>query len=325
MSRGEWTRSRYWLCHFLNSRHLRQAIPWAADATALPHGGEGVGPDALTGPPPAGALVPARRAAFARLAGWIGLGREADRQWLIAATVERAGDDPALIQAVRLMVKEQHYHRQLLDRLAPSSAEAAVETSPQPGRPSHAKRPGPLRRLLGLRFELSRLMLWQLIALELCHRLTAAAARFPRRHDPHHGSAEAHAGGGDDGSDACLQAVAMQWQRDLSAHLAFVAERLTDQYADFNFIRRNLRRYRLRGMFLWMATSAVLRHRRALAALGVSRRALLLGGWRRFRRVLEHVVPYHRDALLAALLDQQSRPWDLPPLGSATDPNHARQ
>ncbi len=319
MSRGEWTRSRYWLCHFLNSRHFRQAIPWDAGIGAPVGGGHRAGPEPLAG------LSPARRAGFALLARWIGLGREADRQWLVAATVEHADDDPALIQAVRLMVKEQHYHQQLLDRLAPRSAEAALGPTPRPDRPSRVKRPGLLRRLLGLRFELSRLMLWQVIALELCCRLTASAGESPGQPARRHGDEDHEPAGGGKPSDACLHAVAMQWQRDLSAHLAFVAERLTDQYADFNFIRRNLRRYRLRGMFLWMAAGAVLRHRRALAALGISCRALLLGGWRRFRRVLEHVVPYRRDALLAALLDQQSRPWDLPPLGPATDPNNVRQ
>ena len=293
MSRGEWTRSRYWLCHFLNSRHLREPIEFAPLRGADP-GSQG-------------------RTAFRWLADWLGLGREADRHWLVEATARHARHDPALVQAVRLMVKEQEYHRELLARLAPPAAPehrpAASEGTGESAQTASRPRPGHIRRLLGLRFELSRLMLWQLLHVELCRHIAAAEENRPQTetmgHDEH-GSAPP--------ADTALEAVARQWQRDLGNHLAFVAERLTDQYADFNFIRRNLRRWRLRGMFLCMTGMMVFRGRNHLAALHVDRAAYFTGAWRRFRRVLEHVVPYHRDALLAALLDQQSRPWDVPPL-----------
>ncbi len=304
MSRGEWTRSRYWHCHFLNSRHLRESIEFTPPRSADP-GSQS-------------------RTAFRHLADWLGLGRQADRHWLVEATAHHARRDPALMQAVRLMVKEQEYHRDLLARLAPTASPphptTASEGSGEPAQTAPRPRPGYIRRLLGLRFELSRLMLWQVLHLELCRHIAAAEGYSPPTEatgDEQDARAKP--------ADAALAAVAGQWHRDLGNHLAFVAERLTDQYAEFNFIRRNLRRWRLRGMFLWMAGMMVLRGRGYLTALHVDRGALFMGAWRRFRRVLEHVVPYHRDALLAALLDQQSRPWDVPPLHAPGEQPGSRQ
>jgi len=84
--------------------------------------------------------------------------------------------------------------------------------------------------------------------------------------------------------------------RDFSGQIAFCSEWLTFTYADFNFIRRNLRRARLRLMF------------RATALAWT--RAPAPEGWRpegrtRFEATLERMVPYRRERLLQRLRLQQ--------------------
>ena len=114
------------------------------------------------------------------------------------------------------------------------------------------------------------------------------------------------------GSDVVLREVCQNLERDKQAHLAFAAERLATLYADFNFIRRNLRRLRLRLMWVVLLLAVVLRHGRLICACGISRRRFVLDGYEVFGRLLECMVPYRRDALMRLLLSQRQDPYAEP-------------
>ncbi len=272
MQRVEWSRSRYWLCHFLHNRHERPRIDWCDERRLA-------APLQATVPP------------------WVQRQQEhlaADRAWMTLAatgTDSHGETDHALVQSLRLMVKEQQYlaklHQQAIDRYDLA----------QPPRGHRLMRAWaavtqPVRRWLGLRFELSILLLMSLIHLTLARLLVSPEAQTAGM------------------TDAGILGVCQQSLRDRQLHAAFLAERLTREFADFNFIRRNLRRWRLRGMFALLLGWVILTQGRMIRAAGSSRSALTRQAWRSFEGVLERMVPYHRANLLATLLAQEQQPYD---------------
>ena len=265
----EWARSRYWLIYFLNNRHQRAAIDWQNQSDV--------------------------RSDREVLRLWLKgeARREIGRhQIMVWQAIRECGADPAFIQALRLLGKEQHHHLQLLNELRTRSM-PPLQRLATPGSSWS------LSRHLGLRFGFACNLIDDLLELQVL--------------------ATVHAMIGDPPSRAAIE----QMIHDRRAHVAFVSERLTMGYADFNFVRRNLRRARLRIMFgaLLLLTLA-----RFLAVVSGSGRVgageisaknrmqvvsqFLVTGWREFQRQLEAMVPYRRDMLLARLMAQQQRPYD---------------
>ncbi|MAE66145.1 MAG: hypothetical protein CMJ18_17890 [Phycisphaeraceae bacterium] len=217
------------------------------------------------------------------LARWLRSPREdvTTALWLVGRALPDCHRDPAYVQSLRLMAKERQYHRDLRRRLADQ-----ICPSPGHGRPASASRGSALRRrLLGCRFEMSLLLLRDCAELILLDRLVERDA------------------------DPTVTAVCRNLAKDKRAHIGFVAERLTALYADFNFIRRNLRRLRLRVMCAAVLTRDACRHWPLARRFGFPATALLTEGARRFAYLLERITPYRRDALLAALLSQRSEPY----------------
>ncbi|MEX1087739.1 MAG: hypothetical protein WEC36_00840 [Phycisphaeraceae bacterium] len=202
----------------------------------------------------------------------------ADR-WIVAAATQRYGADPAFIQCLRLLVKEERHLAELTQRLlshchCPTRGVARVEQMSRP-----------VRSALGVRFEVSIMLLGALIDIAVCRTIRQST------------------------SEPLLVAVLGQIVRDREAHVAFASEWLTLEFADFNFVRRNLRRARLRAMFTAMMAHTVASHSPLLDSLGCSRLALARACWSTFQGVLERMVPYRRDVLLATLLEQKERPY----------------
>lgn len=260
----QWSRSRFWLCHFLHNRHERATIEWESSSSA---------PVALG-------------QAMRRWRCGIEAGGLDGRKWLIAAALRRYASDPAYIQSLRLFVKEQQHHATLLARTLERVEPASPPIGPWRAGLDRALTVG--RRWIGIRFELSVLLLSQLIAVLLCRMIQAATG------------------------DPAVRGVSGQIMRDTRAHAAFHAERLTMEFADFNFIRRNLRRWRLRLMFAAALGVSAVRYGPLIRAAGWTRRRFCAEGWRQFTLLLENMVPYHRDALLAALLNQREQPFKEP-------------
>ena len=258
MLKREWSRSRFWLCHFMHNRHERITIAWRPRTPLAP---------ALHRP----VLGFLRSAAPAGHGGW-----------LIAQALAHCPGDPAYVQALRLFAKEEAQLHGLIDRLRAQQGDTRPAT-----RPVYAALVR-LRRSLGLRFELSALLLEELLDLAVFQLIHDAAA------------------------DPTLRSACRQVLSDRRAHAAFHAERLTLEFADFNFLRRNLRRLRLRLFFALLLALVALRHGALIRAAGGNRLSFALTSWRAFQAILERVVPYHREALLAALLHQDQRPYDQP-------------
>lgn len=253
MLASEWSRSRFWFSRFLHNRHVRLRSAAAGPATP---------PDDLA--PAWRAWTRQRRCGLAH-----------QTAWLVSVAVRDCAHDPAYIQSLRLLSREQAYHADLLG--AP----------PQPPRPKT-----PLvtraRRMLGMRFELSVLLLDDLVDLAAYELLVDTLPQGPLR-------------------DVCRQIA-----HDRRMHAMFHAERLAVEFTDFNFIRRNLRRLRLRGMFAAALARIALNHADLLRAAGVPRTKLIHFAWSLFSDLLERMVPYRRDALLAMLLDQRAQPYAEP-------------
>ena len=252
----EWPRSRYWLAYFLHSRHERLPI----DIDEL---------RSVAASKPTAALLECLAAMW-----W----RRGRHPWLVRDALSRHGDDPAYVQSLRLIGREELYAAGLLNgALVEKHAHRLGETS-------HFGLGG-ARRVLGWRFELSMRLLSDLVSTELL-RLTLAQCGC-----------------------RALRSAIDQVLTDKAAHKAFFAERLTLAYADFNFVRRNARRQRLRAMFACGLAWAVLKHAPLLAATGTSATGFARRCWRTFNESLEQMVPYKRDALLSALALQRHRPW----------------
>lgn len=260
MSKEEWIRSRYWLSHFLYSRHSRSPINWElADTDSVD---------------------------LRRLLGrWFtGLRQESAQSgpWLIARSMQEQAYDPYFIQTLRLLVKEQRYHADLVGQLV---AKMDLETH---GRWSHIKAATRRiltkyrRKLLGPRFEISILLLTDLLDLALL-------SRVEQRTD-----------------SSVIKGVCQNIATDKMAHIVFATEWLTLAYADFGFIRRSLRRLRLRAMWGVMLFFAVGRHGRLIKAIDSGRWPFIQAEYGLISKRLEQVVPYYRETLRAAL-DAQRR------------------
>ncbi len=263
MKTGEWSRSRYWLCHFLHNRHTRASVDPSQ-----------VGEDAQ---PLAGALNAWSTASLAAASG---------NRRTIERAADRCADDPAFVQSLRLFVKEQQYHATLL-----RDAAGARKTPSWRSRWTEATVNG-LRRTFTLRFELAILMLNQLVAVTLSRLVLAAT------------------------TDAALRAIAEQLLHDARRHVAFHSERLTTEFVDFNFVRRNLRRWRLRLMCFAALVIAAVQYRRLFRAAGTSPVTFLQSGWTSFNHVLERMVPYRRAALLRRLTRLRQHRYDAPDVAS---------
>ena len=260
-----WSRSRFWLCHFLHNRHIRLR------AEALP------------------SLKQPERMDQAILTWLQRFAARAQRMptWLIESALHSHADDPAFVQCLRLWIKEEHYLSKLATQmqrptlLLPGSAVVSGRMRFIPPLPR-------LRHHLGLRFEVSILLLGHVIELVSLRHLHAQA------------------------QDATLRSSLEQMWRDRQQHVAFASEWLAREFADFNFFRRNLRRLRLRMLFALML-SDYLRHQGAtLRTLGLSRGQVFRESWTSFAHLMENMVPYHRDALLHLLLSQREHPYDQP-------------
>jgi hypothetical protein len=260
MLKREWSRSRFWLCHFLHNRHERVRIDWRPEADLAP---------ALRRP-----VLTFLRRAFP--------GQPDGGRWLIAQALRHCLGDPAYVQSLRLFTKEEAQLHDLMDRLR------ARYGDPRPSSGTLHAAAVRARRVLGLRFELSALLTGELLNIAVL-KLVEPAVSDPTLHD-----------------------VFRQALADRQGHAAFHAERLTLEFADFHFLRRNLRRLRLRLGFGLMLAAVVVRYGRLIRAAGGSRRAFATASWHNFQATLERMVPYHREALLAALLHQDQRPYDKP-------------
>ena len=270
----EWSRSRYWLGHFLCRRHKRHTVKWKDHNSQI-------------NPATTGWTMLA-----SWLAGWHQMQRIIDDSdnWLIQDALPLLSHDPAYIQSLRLIARENRENGKMIDRLMtywglrPESHTGVLASL----RCSF----GRVRRpLLGSRFEMSLRLLDDLLDLTVLTIFCQAPNLCNR--DP-------------------LQGVCKNLSQDKQAHIAFAAERLTMLYADFNFARRNLRRLRLRLMWSAALLYATMQHHKLLRNCGMSRFGFVISGYRRFSCLLERMVPYHRDTLLAALLNQRQSPYAEP-------------
>lgn len=255
MSGKEWSRSRYWLCHFLNGRHERPRIDWAIPTT---HPGTPIVASLGRLPSP-------------------GMVNEAALAMRVAV---RDAADPAMVQSVRLMLKERHHHHELMSKVRSRFA-------------AGTRAPGLFHRLgtalahaLGVRFELSLFLLADILDTTVLRKMESTLEDAPSRQ--------------------ALQSIL----RERRSHVAFLTERLTMELADLNFVRRNLRRWRLRAMFILALAWTTLIHGRSLGSTGTNTSQFVLEAWHNFRTLLERMVPYHRDTLIRALLSQSERPYD---------------
>lgn len=265
MKLEEWSRSRYWLFWFLQSRHLRARIKWCKAEAPKP---DSASPDFADHQ-----LTPL----FDGLPGW----DHAERVWLAKAVSDHARIDPALVQAIRLMLREADHHEQQLARWR------LLGCPDSPVRPSGWVRKITQRfaRFLGPRFELSGMLLTGILRHSTA-RCIAARAKSP-----------------------ITEALMSDMTRELDGRNRFLAEWLTAEFADFNFIRRNLRRWRLRLLFASILVFTVLRSRRARSEAGISLWEFVANPVARFRQTLEQMVPYQREQLLSALTEQRDNPW----------------
>lgn len=259
----EWPRSRFWLCHFLYSRHERPAITW----------------DAPTDSPNQATELDRTAADF--LAWQIRID-EAGRKKLIEQAAEQCANDPAYIQSLRLFVREEQHHQAIAQRWLATQPSTPPQTDAVRSALRTATRP------LGIRFELSLLLIGELVTLTLnrmlCEKVT----------------------------DPTLAGVLGQIIADHELHIAFHSERLTAEFADFNFLRRNLRRWRLRGMHASLVKGVAWRHRSLLKMLDVSANSFREAATDNFETVLSRMVPYRRAALLEALGQQREQRYEKP-------------
>lgn len=206
--------------------------------------------------------------------------RSTNPSWLVAAAWRRNPGDPAFIQSLRLLLRERQYHTKVV-----RGCFFQVTDSADVGR---LIAPG---RFLGTRYTLAAVMLRNLID---CSLLDAAI----RKSD-----------------DTAIRPLWHALLHDRRHHHAFLQEWLTVAFADFNFVRRNLRRVRLRVLFELELSLAV--HR--VAATGAMDRPAL-ATWKRdcrksFVDSLEAMVPYRRARMLAALVNQCENPYGKPRIG----------
>ncbi len=258
----EWSRSRFWLCHFLQSRHERLEVDFATASN-----GEST--------------------VDAELYRWLATDNVAppiNEAQFVGRAATRYADDPAFVQCLRLMIKERQAHALLIDQLR-SRANVATRA-----RSIRTRTIAGIFGAAGPRFEMSIFLLADIIDLSTLKLLQLST------------------------TDSVIRNTCEAIRHDRATHIAFLAERLTVELADLNFIRRNLRRLRLRGLFAAILADAGYRRGRLLRACGSTQRSFVGNCWRSFQQVLEQMVPYHRDALVNALLMQREKPYEKPRL-----------
>jgi|GEM_PF-1919367 len=257
--RGEWSRSRYWLCHFLYSRHERTRINWSTPLQ----------------PQQVHATASTLKGMLERL-----IRPQAGMTDTINTAQDRCAQDPAFVQTLRLLDRERQFHRDLLLKLARRhDASAALPVVSQVRKEMTAS-------LLGIRYFLASLLLDDVLDLTLLERFSQHWQDEPAK-------------------QACSQLM-----RDKANHAAYLRERLTMEYAEFNVFRRTLRRMRLRSLFAIHLRRLLKADGATLQAMGVSRLAFARLAWRRFEVVLEMMVPYRRDRLMSALMSQHEKPYE---------------
>lgn len=256
---AEWARSRYWLCHFLTSRHRRPRVSSSTiDASD-------VGESTLQ------ALTHwlAKTARF----------QADDHRALVRRAEKSLAHDPAFVQSLRLVAREREHHARLAGRTLEQ-----LGVSPRPTRAHIA----PLDVCLSVRFRLQTDLLRLICESELLDALREAPGLSTAIRDR-------------------LALIATERQN----HQAFVGEWLTAQFAEFNTVRRNLRRLRLRVMFAAVLVESTIANRRVLRVSGQPAWRFLPRTWSRFKQWMAWLAPYRRDELLGALLRQREDPFAL--------------
>lgn len=292
----EWSRSRYWHIHFLHSRHQRAHIDWGKLEENPPSAPGAPGIFSSPHPTPHSAI----QAWLAHLANE----QVAASPWLTRQVTRQFPNDPAYIQSLRLCLREQQHHRELISRwlegcdlaentfgaLGSFTDSGGCENSG--GADSGGSGGGgggvfwlTAGRVFGPRFTLACMVLNDLVDQVMLTRLAE------RTDHPTLGG---------------ILAILL---REKQAHTTFHVERLTWAFADFNFLRRNLRRHRLRALFALRLTDTLIRHRRAVAALDFTPLAFSRRCWRRLETQLNLMVPYQRDTLLRTLVAQKEQPY----------------
>jgi hypothetical protein len=225
---------------------------------------------------------PASTHAIADWLTWSSQTHTPSRNQLLDWAIAQCPNDPAYVQSLRLFIREEQHHQVLIKQWL---SKRHLKGQPAGGKRAATRK---LVRPLGLRFELSLLLLTE-IASRCLNEITAEQV-----------------------NDPALLGLLSQIMHDQQCHIAFHSERLTTEFADFNFIRRNLRRWRMRTMMGTLLTGLAIRHRPLLDALGVSASTFMSRCWQQFNNVLEHVTPYHREKLAATLHQHEHRPYDKP-------------
>lgn len=253
----QWSRSRFWLCHFLHNRHIRRKVDWSAPL--LPHAR--LAPEAIFG------LQQRLHAPHQGLAD------------LIEQAPHVYQRDPAFVQVLRLYLRERQWQEQLLEKVASRHSSDAAFT------PRATRRKRVTACVLGMRYFMASLLLDDILETVLLQHVIARLQDRP--------------------TAAALE----QLLSDKQAHIAFLMEYLTLAYAEFNFVRRNLRRARLRGLFRIHLRRLLSREKPLLAAAAVSLHPFKRACTHAFEQTLEIIVPYKRDALLRTLAMQQDAPF----------------
>ncbi len=246
MNTNSWCRSKYWLCHFLNTRHLRPKI----DAT-----------HAATNNTPLHHFLEKQNA--------LPLFHS---QWPINQTIQHHNQDPAFIQAIRLLAKEKQYHQSLRNNIL-----TTLSTPSTPYTPTNIR--SNIHKRFSLKFALSIDLIDQIIALTIYQSMAYARTQTP--------------------SPTPYQQLA----KDTNNHITFYTEYLTYAYANFNFARRNLRRLRLRAMFITAL------HQTQKTYTPILTPNFKASAWQTFEIAIHTMLPYRRTTLSQNLLRQEQAPY----------------
>ncbi len=206
----------------------------------------------------------------------------AGRSRLVDRATAQCADDPAYIQSLRLFIREEEHHQANVQRWLEQRGQSSIPADSLRSLLRGITRP------LGVRFELSIVLISEIVTLTLNRMLF------------------------DQSSDVVLNGVLRQLMTDQEQHIAFHSERLTAEYADFNFIRRNLRRWRLRSLHAVLVRVAAWRHRSMLKAMNIEPKVFKRISCANFETILGRMVPYRREALLKTLVEQREQRYEKP-------------
>ena len=244
MTTSHWCRSKYWLCHFLNTRHLRPKI---------------ITPSQPINNNPLYYFLQKQNA--------LPLFQS---PWPINQAIHQHDQDPAFIQTIRLLAKKKTYLQTLriniINTLTPPHT---------PYTPTHIRN---IHSRFSLKFALSIDLIDQVIALTLYQSQAQA---------PNH-------------------ATYAQLTKDTNNHITFYTEYLTYAYANFNFVRRNLRRLRLRAMFI----TALYQTQKIYTPLLPE--SFKQDAWLIFESAIKTMLPYRRTTLTQNLRHQEKNPFATP-------------